>query len=181
MVWNRIKKMFDHGGVKLRYDFPKAFKWQDPVLPVAIELTNTTDEQRAVVNLSFKLSEDMSNRKSKDGKDVSVTAEARTFLIYEHPVDVKLAPGETSTVELEIPLSAQGILDASGDADDQPGWATAALSALSAFDTMKRFDRSYMLSVCHSVEGYRPAPVRGRSIRHLRPGESAGSWTRHFG
>jgi hypothetical protein len=180
MVWNRIKKMFDHGGVKLRYDFPKAFKWQDPVLPVAVELTNTTDEERAVVNLAFKIAEDSSNR-SKDDKDGSWATDARTFLTYEHPVDVRLAPGEATTVEVDIPLSAQGILDASGGADEQPGWAATAIAAISAFDNMKRFDKSYMLSVCHTVEGYRPAPMRGRSIRHLRPGESAGSWSRHFG
>jgi hypothetical protein len=182
MVWSRIKKMFDQGGVKLRYDFPKAFKWQDPVLPVAIELTNTTDEERVVVNLAFKIAEDSSNQRNGDKDDSWATeGQRRIFLTYEHPIDVRLAAGEATTVEVAIPLTAQGILDASGEADEQPAWARAAMAAMSAIDSMKRFDKSYMLSVCHTVEGYRPAPMRGRSIRHLRPGESAGSWSRHFG
>jgi hypothetical protein len=178
MVWNRIKKMFDFGGVKRKLDLPPGFSWHDPVLPVAVRLTNTTDEERTVVKLSFTISESSSSQSSKDGEQNS-SGPARTLLSLERPVEIRLAPGESETVEVEIPLSVKGTLDA--EDGEVPGWMSTAASALSTFQNMSRNDRNYTVSAGHTVEGFKPTGLSGRSIRHLRPGESAGSWTRHFG
>lgn len=176
MVWNKIKQWFDRGGVKRKLDLPPAFSWHDPVLPVAVQLTNKSDEERVVVKLSFSISES-STSSSKDDK--SSSGPSRTLLTLERPVEVRLAPGESETVEVEIPLSVKGTLDEAGD--DVPGWMSTAASALGSFQNMTRTDRNYTVSAGHTVEGFKPTGLSGRSIRHLRPGESAGSWTRHFG
>lgn len=176
MVWNKLKKMFDFGGVKRKLDLPPAFSWHDPVLPVAVRLTNTTDEERVVVKLSFTIAESSSSS-SKD--DQTSSGPSRTLLTLERPVEIRLAPGEEETVEVEIPLSVKGTLD--GEDGEVPGWMSTAASALGSFQNMTRNDRNYTVSAGHTVEGFKPTGLSGRSIRHLRPGESVGSWTRHFG
>ncbi|TVR25635.1 MAG: hypothetical protein EA389_08350 [Ilumatobacter sp.] len=178
MVWSRIKKAFDFGGVKRKLDLPPGFSWQDPVLPVAVRLTNSTDDERVVVKLSFTISESTSSQNSKDGKQKSA-APPTTFITYERPVEIRLAPGQEETVDVEIPLSVKGTLDA--EDGEAPGWMSTAASALGTFQNMTRNDRNYTVAAGHTVEGFKPTGMSGRSIRHLRPGESAGSWTRHFG
>lgn len=162
MVWNKIKKMFDFGGVKRKLDLPPAFSWNDPVLPVAVRLTNTTDEERVVVKLSFKISESTTGSKDGDQKSAS---ETRTFVHFQHPVEIRLAPGAEETVEVEIPLSVKGTLDA--EDGEVPGWMSTAASALGSFQNMTRNDRNYTVSAGHTVEGFKPTGLSGRSVRHL--------------
>jgi hypothetical protein len=104
---------------------------------------------------------------------------AKTIITFEKPVEVRLAPGASETVEAEIPLSMAGALDGAGD--EIPGWVATAATAVSAFQNMSRNDKYYKVSAAHTVDGYKPSVRKGKRIRHLRPGESIGSWTINFG
>lgn len=67
-LWDKIKKMFDTGGVKLEFETPGVFRWQDDALPVVVTLVNTTEEPRTVRQLTFEISE--SDREAPGSKAV---------------------------------------------------------------------------------------------------------------
>ncbi len=182
-LWSKIKKAFDAGGVKMRIDSPEAFRWEDPILSVAVELTNTTEEERVVTLLEFAISEtrDASERRLADKKQAS-RRDPRTYTTYRHEVAIRLGPGETTTSTIDMPLSLTGALDVLGADGQAPGWMSKVGDAIGKVRDFTDDEMWYDLSVRQVVEGANVSATTSRRIRRLRPGEiQKGAWTINFG
>lgn len=182
-LWSKIKKAFDAGGVKMRIDSPEAFRWEDPTLSVAVELTNSTEEERVVTLLEFAIDEtrDASERRQAD-KEQASRRDPRTYMTYGHEVDIRLAPGETTTTTIDVPLSLTGALDVLDGAGEAPGWMSKVGDAIGKVRDFTDDEMWYDLSVRQVVEGANVSATKSRRIRRLRPGElQKGIWTVDFG
>ena len=171
-IWDRVKKGFDSGGVKLRVQCPQTFRFTDAELPLAVELQNSTDEPRTVTALKVKIEGDESDREATDRPDVS----------YEQGESIALAAGETKIVELQVPLSAQGVTEML-TGDDVPGWMQQAGKLTGAARGASTKDSRYRVSVAPSVEGFQLQKWSSTLTRHLKPNEKeiGKGWTYKFG
>jgi hypothetical protein len=158
-IWDKVKKGFDSGGVKVRVDCPQKFRFSDPELPLAVELQNSTEEPRTVTKLKVKIEGDESDREATDRPDVS----------YEQDEPIMLAPGETKVVELRVPLSAQNVAELL-TGDDVPGWMKKAGKVAGVALPDDR-DDWYRVSVAPAVEGFQLVKWSSTRIRHLKPNE----------
>jgi hypothetical protein len=171
-IWDRVKKGFDSGGVKLRVQCPQTFRFTDSELPLAVELQNSTDEPRTVTALKVKIEGDESDREATDPPDVS----------YEQDEAIMLAPGETRIVELGVPLSAQGVAEMLAGAD-VPGWMKQAGKLAGMARGADTKDSRYRVSVAPTVEGFELQKWSSTLTRHLKPNEKdlGNGWSYSFG
>lgn len=187
--FDKIKKVFDKGGVDVDVDAPHTFRWSDGQLPLAVQVSNGSDEERVVTQLEVRLHEDV--RMTDRDEDESPSDQARDVrraersgLTFTHAEPLTLSPGSTVTVELSMPLSLQGAVDAVGGSDEAPGWLSAASSAVNAFKEATREEEWYRLKVTPTVEGFSAVDVASIRIRNLRFGEreiGGVIWTHRFG
>lgn len=184
-ILDRIKKAFDKGGVGIEVDCPDTFRWADGVLPVAVHLENSSEEERLVTSLELSLAEEVrSDRRDESPSDRAQRQREseRSSLTFDHSVPITLAPGEAHTVEIEFPISMRGALDAIGVGEDAPGWLSAASGVLNAAKELTRDEPWYQLRARPHVEGFTAAEVASQRLRNLRTGEFVGRfWTHRFG
>ena len=144
-LFDKLKKVFDTGGITVDLEAPKRFDWGDPTIPVRVTLTGHDAETRTVQHLSFSLKDDGDNQghpgmrrddgpSRPDGRRFSAT--------YVHLLALQLPPGETHSFDLDIPLAANG----------GPG----LINRMSFTDgglTLHFGDQWYVLSVSAPVDG----------------------------
>jgi len=175
-LWDKIKKVFDTGGVKLRFETPVVFRWQDDALPVVVTLVNTTEEPRTVRRLTFEISEsDREAPGSKADSTAGSSEDLRTVLTYEHELAVAIEPGAEATVEVAVPLSIGGTVEAVDDGP-VPGWLSKVGDAMSSARAHATGRRWYRLTVSRVVEGFDTSSGTTKDIRHLAPGEHVKVW-----
>ncbi|USQ81406.1 hypothetical protein NF556_07085 [Ornithinimicrobium faecis] len=144
-LFDKIKKAFDTGGIKVDLEAPKKFDWSDPTIPVRVTLTGHESEARSVQQLSFSLKDDGDNEgapgmRNNDGPS---RGDGRRFsATYVHLLALQLAPGETQTFDVNIPLAANG----------GPGLINR-MSFTNGGVTLHFGDQWYVLSVSAPVDG----------------------------
>lgn len=188
-IFDKFKKAFDKGGVGIDVDAPGSFRWKDGTLPLAVQLRNQSDEERVVTQLTVTLHEDVLNgRRDADETPSERSRRQRraedSGLTYTHREPVTLAPGSTLAIEMSVPISLTGAVDAVGGGDEAPGWLSAASGLISAVEEVTRDEEWYRLKVTPEVEGFSAVAVASTRIRNLRFGErevGGGIWTHKFG
>ncbi|MCK0112610.1 hypothetical protein MWU75_10705 [Ornithinimicrobium sp. F0845] len=109
--FDRIKKVFDTGGIKVDLEAPKHFDWNDPTIPVRVTLTGHESEARTVQQLSFTL-KDVGDNEGMPGmrdRDEPHRPDGRRFSSrFEHPLGLHLAAGEIRAVDVAVPLPGGG-------------------------------------------------------------------------
>lgn len=162
-LFDSIKKAFDAGGIKVKLDAPKSFRWSDPAIAVTVTLTGHKTEPRTVTALAFELEEDdVDDNPAGSGTRVSTGRGAS--MRYVHEVTIELAPLEVATVDVQVPLKP----DAS--VTDAAGWVGKAVEAVAALGTITLSADWYKLSVHTTVDG--AAASKGTSKRIRNSGAS---------
>lgn len=185
-IFDKIKKAFDKGGVGVDIDCPETFRWSDGSLPVAVQLTNSSDEERVITHLTLSLGEDtlLADRDEDDSPSERAREKRRleeSATTFEHREPITLAPGEVRALEIDLPLSLSDALDTVGAGDAAPGWLQTASKVLDAANEIRSDAEWYRLKVRPHVDGFSAAEVESRRVRNLRLGESqVGLWTHRF-
>ncbi|MHA6670368.1 hypothetical protein ACX3O0_16025 [Homoserinimonas sp. A447] len=158
-----LKKAFDTGGIGLRLELPKAFRWSDGTLPITVTLTGHKEEPRTVTEFEVWLREDDDDSQSRmRGKREGVR------MTVHGPFE--LAPLEERSVEVPFALTAAaGVANVSGG--EAPAWLKAVSGAATALTEATRDTPWYRLSVEASVEGARAKKMVSRRIKNNRLGE----------
>lgn len=180
--FDKIKKVFDKGGVGIDVDAPQAFRWSDDTLPLAVQLSNESDEERLVTQLVVTLHEDVDAGHHQRDESAGDRARRRRRaeskgVTFTHAEPVTLAPQSTHTLELAVPLTRGATLG-----DEAPGWLQAAGDVFDALDGISREGQWFRLKVTPSVEGFNAVAVGSVRLRNLRAGEFGDgiTWTHRF-
>lgn len=158
-LFDSVRKAFDAGGIKVGLDVPKSFTWSDAAIPVTVTLTGHKTEPRTVTALSFELEEDDVDR-SPAGTGSRVSTGRGPVLRHREAVTVDLAPGETSTVEVQVALHPDAAVT------DAAGWVGKAVEVVAALGTITLSADWYKLSVHTTVEGAAASKGASRRIRN---------------
>ena len=184
---DKVKKVFDKGGVKVDIDLPETFHWSDGLLPVAVQLTGG-DEDRVITQLEMTLTEDMllGDRPDDESPSERSRRERRaknSAVTYTHNEPITLPAGTEQVVSIDFPLSLQGAAEAAGLGDDAGGGLLGAAStAMGLFKEATRDQEWYRLKVAATVEGFSASPTTSQRIQNLRTGETKrGIWTHRWG
>lgn len=108
---DKMRKAFNAGGIRIALEAPGQFAWEDPVIPVRVTLTGHEADRRSVPHLDFRLRDigdgggppgtrPAPDRRRPDGRIVDHA--------WRHQLSLHLAPGETRTVTLQVPLTGHG-------------------------------------------------------------------------
>ncbi|NLG21858.1 MAG: hypothetical protein GX555_10595 [Actinomycetales bacterium] len=148
-IFDKIKKAFDTGGIKIDLEAPKRFEWGDPAIPVRVTLTGHESEVRSIQHLSFNL-KDVGDNQGAPGmrdKDQPHRPDGRRFSAhYEHLLALQLQPGQTHVVEVSVPLTG----------GEGPGLADR-MSFGSDGISLNFGDQWYVLSASAPVDGAKMA------------------------
>lgn len=159
-LFDKIRKAFDTGGIRVRLEAPGHFDWQDPGIPVQVTLTGHDAEPRTVQHLSFTL-KDVGDNQGAPGlrdRDERHRPDGRRFSArFDHPLGLQLAPGEERVVEVVVPLPG----------GEEPGLADRMSFGPDGV-TLHLGDQWYVLSVSAPVEGATMA--RAATSRLRAPG-----------
>lgn len=159
-LFDKLKKTFDTGGIKVGLDAPKKFDWADEVIHTRVTLTGHESEPRTIMHLDFTL-EDVGDNQGHPGmrdKDARHHFDGQRFRSrYQHPIAVQLAPGESRTFEVAVPVGG-------GD-----GPTLVDRMSLTPGGVVLRFGSQwYELKVSAPVEGANMA--RAASVKLQAPG-----------
>lgn len=145
-LFDKIKKAFDTGGIKVKIEAPKKFDWNDPAIPARVTVTGHESEPRSIAHLSFTLKDDGDNQGAPGmrDKDRPHQPDGRRFTAhYDHLVALELGPGESRTFDVAVPLAAgnggPGLID--------------RMSFNASGATLHFGDQWYVLSVAAPVDG----------------------------
>jgi hypothetical protein len=186
-ILDKVKKVFDKGGVKVSIDLPETFHWSDDVLPVAVQLKGS-DEERVVTHLELTLTEDL--LLGDKPKDETPSERARrerqvkgSAVTYTHQGPITLAAGTEQVVSIDFPLSIKGAAEATGLSDEVDSTLLGAAStAMNLVSEATRNQEWYRMQVAAKVEGYSASASASQKIRNLRTGETKrGIWTHRWG
>lgn len=186
-IFDKVKKAFDKGGVKVSIDLPETFHWKDDLLPVAVQLKGS-DEDRVVTQLELTLTEDLllGDRPKDESPSERARRERRvknSAVTYTHHGPITLAAGTEQVLTIDFPLSLTGIAEAAGvsdQVDDQ--LLGAASTAMNLLSDATRDQEWYRMQVAAKVEGFTASASASERIRNLRTGETKrGIWTHRWG
>lgn len=108
-LFDRIKKTFNTGGIKIAIQAPTTFDWADEVIHTRVTLTGHDSEPRTIPHLDFTL-EDVGDNRGHPGmrdRDTRHRPNGRRFRsTYQHLTTLHLSPGEIRTLEVAVPLAA---------------------------------------------------------------------------
>lgn len=171
-LFDKIKKAFDTGGIKVELEAPKKFDRSDQSIPTRVTVTGHESEPRSIQALTFTLKDDGDNQGMpgmRNNDDGPRQGDGRRFSSsYDHLVALELGPGESRTFEVAVPLAANG----------GPSLIDRMSFAVDGGATLHFGDQWYVLSVSAPVEGANMAradKVRLKASgqlgeRHLRMG-----------
>lgn len=131
-LFDKIKKTFNTGGIKVALEAPKRFDWADEVIHTRVTLTGHESEPRTIQHLDFTL-QDVGDNQGHPGmrdRDEPHRADGRRYRsTYQHLIALELGPGESRTFEVRVPV---GTVDGPTIVDRMsftPGGATLHLGA----------------------------------------------------
>ena len=165
--FDSIKKAFDTGGIGVKLDAPKEFRWADGALPVTVTLTGHKTEPRTVASLDFEFDDDV----DRDSREMRTAGSQRdrsgstVKLRWSHPGPIELAPTQVVSIDIRVPLTLEG-------AGDEPtGWLASALSAVATLGDITTRIPWYRLSVQVQVKVVGVNASKGASKRIRNSGE----------
>lgn len=97
-VVDKVKKVFDTGGIKTELHAPDAFRWQDEILPVSVRLTGHESEPRTITSIEFRLRD-----AERDDDNQTAREREREGIRFEYRETVVLQPRAPGTA-LSQPL-----------------------------------------------------------------------------
>lgn len=165
---DRVKKAFDHGGIKTTVEAGKTFRWSDDVLPIDITIRNSADRPRTVNSIRLQLVE-------HDRNDPVTTRKVHgrhkgLNLFINEPATI--AAGGEHTQHIKLPLSLRGTAD---ELDiETPGWLDVLSTAINAVTDLNRDYEWYQLRVIPDVEGFTATKIATHQLRNLRAGDWGG-------
>lgn len=156
-LFDKIRKAFDTGGIKVHLEAPDRFDWADPGIPVRVTLTGHESEPRTITHLSCTL-KDVGDNQGAPGmrdRDEPHRPDGRRFRSsHDHLLALPLPPGQTHAVELAVPL---------------PGGTGPGLTDRMSFGpdglNLHFGDQWYVLSVSAQVEGANMARAATAKLR----------------
>lgn len=102
-LFGSIKRAFGGGGgVGAKLELPKSFTWEDAQLAITVTLTGHKEEPRTVEMISFR----MQDVPEQEDNNSNITSQhgARLDYTWDSVEVIQLAPGETRTLEVLMPL-----------------------------------------------------------------------------
>jgi hypothetical protein len=163
---DKLKKVFDAGGLSVDVDAPQTFRWNDGVIPVEVRLGGHKSEPRTIHSIAIELRE---NDRDQDDRSASQRDRAVVKMNFDEPLT--LQPGEAITRTYELQLSFSDALEDSGMADKLPGWVGTAAKVLEAGRSMEIGGDDFQIVVTPEVEGAKMRRGTSRRIRRLGVGE----------
>lgn len=166
--FDRIKKAFDTGGIKVAVAAGKTFRWSDDVLPVDITVMNSADEPRTVTSVRLQFVEyDRENPATM--RKVHGRYEGMNLFLNE-PFTIEA--GAKHAMHVDMPLSLSGTADQIGV--EAPGWLNNLSNVVNTVKELNRDNEWYLLRVIPDVEGFSATKIATHRIRNLRTGEWGG-------
>jgi hypothetical protein len=162
---DKVKKLFDAGGIKTELFAPDSFRWSDESIPLRVRVTGHESDVRTIKAFSFKLEEDVSG--SADERE----RRNRTRYTFETDDVVTLQPGESQEIEVAFPLSMRGLQGDSTAAKAGRFLAAAADVIGSGGLTIGSRGSRWRITVTTEVEGANVRKGTSRQIRALGMGE----------
>lgn len=105
---DKIRRVFDTGGVVVELEAPKRFGWDDPTIPVRVRVTGHGSEARKLHQLGFSLKDAVDHQPThgtgRGGRPRRGNGR-RFSASYVHLVALRLRPGESRTIEVDVPLA----------------------------------------------------------------------------
>ena len=155
--FDAIKKNFDAGGIKVKIDTPKSFKWSDGSIPVTVTLTGHKTEPRTVTNLRFTLEQEHEREEDDKGSFIVSHRSESAALIVNRNETIELQPLEEVTVQMDIPLATDGEAGSTG------AMVGKAMDVISTFSGDAQW---YTLAAHTTVEGAKQEKGASRRIRN---------------
>lgn len=166
--FDRLKKAFDTGGVKVVVASGQTFRWSDDVLPVDITLTNSATEPRTVTSVRLQFVEYDRENPATTRKRHGRYEGMNLFLKESFTIDA----GAQHAMHVDMPLSISGA--AEGIGAPAPGWLDGLSSLVNTVKELNRDHEWYQLRVIPEVEGFTAQKIGTYRIRNLRTGEWGG-------
>lgn len=156
-----IKTQFDRGGIGMKLELPRDFKWSDGEIPLTVVLSGHKTEPRLVNGLRFTISDD---EESRDSEQHSGT---RVRHVWDREGSIQLGPTEQARLEIIMPLPGEETRDeieqrAFGRAAS--GFAEKAFLAVAGGVPPASVSR-YLVTVEGDVDG---ANKPKRASKHIR-------------
>lgn len=168
-ILDRIKKAFDHGGVKVAIVVGRTFRWSDDVLPVEITLTNSADEPRDISSVRLQLVEyDRDNPVTL--RKVNGRYKGMNLFVNE---PFRIMPGTEHAMHVDMPLTLRGAANEMG-VEETPGWVDVLSNVVNTVSELNRNNEWYLLRVVPEVTGFTAKKIASKRIRNLRTGEWGG-------
>jgi len=165
---DKIKKIFDTGGISADIQAPERYRWDDETFPVSLTLTGYGSESRTITTILFRLQESDTSNQNQSGQ--SRTRDVTTFERSE-PFD--LAAGESKSVEVDFPLSIAGGLDRAAAEGKVPEWLSTVAKVAETGLNLTEDAKYYRISATPKVEGARMSKSTSQRIRRMGKGDLA--------
>lgn len=96
-----IKAQFDRGGIGMKLELPRDFKWSDGEIPLAVVLSGHKNDSRIVKGLRFTISDD------EESRDSEQRSGARVCHVWDREGPVQLGATEQMRLEVTMPLPGE--------------------------------------------------------------------------
>lgn len=155
--FGKLKRVFSSGGVRLKMHLPAAIRAKTKQLEFTVDLTNPTEEERTVTELTFRLNETVK------GKETSVEERSRTGVTYTVDEPVILAPNETRTLPVVMPLTLTSAVAAAGQ--ELPDWARKAEKLVGGLQRARSGADGYVVDATVRVDGFNSSRTHTERMR----------------
>lgn len=163
---DKIKKVFDTGGVGLDLSAPKQFRWSDETLALSLTLTGHDSEVRTVSSIEFRLREVTSSSENSSARD-----REREGIRYTHSEPLVLQAGESATIDIQFPLTASEMFEQAGALENAPGWLKTAVNVVDAGSKLSTSSSDYTISATPEIEGANMSKGVSRRIEQVGAGD----------
>ena len=163
---DKLKKIFDSGGISADLQAPDQFRWDDKALPVSLTLTGHESEPRTVTSIVFRLQEDEVSNQKQTG-----ASRKRDGITFERSEPIELAAGESKTIEVDFPLSIAEGFDQAAAAGKIPGWLSTVAKIAETGMKLAEDTRYYRISATPKVEGAKMSKSASQRIRRMGKGD----------
>lgn len=165
-LFDKVKKVFDTGGITTELDTPNAFRWEDEILPVSVRLTGHESEPRTVTSIEFRLRD-----AERDDDNQNARERERDGIRFEYREPVVIQPGQTVALDIDFPLTTSEIIDQVGASGQVPGWLATAAKVVDTAQRLSTDSSHYVISATPKVEGAKIDRGVSRRIRQVGRGD----------
>ncbi len=160
--FDKLKGVFDRGGIGLKLELPKKFSWGDPTIPATLTFTGHKSEPRHIEHLSFTLMNYVKQSEDNSSNDRSGNV---VQMEHEYPGTIDLAPGQTVTLTIDVPayIDLADVDAALGEAG-VPKLLRGAMTFMGRVSTKPEDVTYYELTAFAHVEGVKNPKRTSRRI-----------------